>query len=774
MRLAVLEKIASNVGTLAFIWATVVILGGYAITMMDIDFWFVTVILVTEAARIFSRSHELEWQHQDAGTISTIYGAYQIGSNALFRSTRFVRSVFSNLVNPEERVASSKVLDTPSGGEIGSTKSSELQALKLKRTWSTSRVSLLPFTTWIFRAKHVSLILYWMQLASAILSIILAALRLWKQDFIRPSEVETVSNHKATLILFYSLTVFEALVFLLERAYWRYETSVKRILVNVNNMCGLSDADLSTTRRFFYDVYAKCLTESIFEGLKMDMVDYALTWLQSDLPVEQLGGLRLLLTFSTHPEFSEETLRTIGVRQGAVERLLEMITWKNREEQEIRKAAANLLCRLVKYNRNSIRVAAISGSIEGIFSLLSRDSSEKQEILPDSPEYIRQAASDSIPEKNLATHIVGLRILKQLAKDPLNCAKIGTTRGLLTRLVSFIDTNQEMLRNAQEPEERISIVKKSLELLNMLAGATGLSGKMLREEIARVVYTISNLRNILEYGEAHMMLQELAANILSSLAMDEEVRETIGRTGGILRNLWGLFFKDRLEDDGKQLRLAVKAGEALTLLALKSKSNCDRMLRLKVQQEEEGGSGGRHVVEALLQVMGDWELGHLSMRILRSFCAYTDDQPSKLRVAARLDEILKIATATTGRSQEAALGLVSKTIAHANFRRLFPDDSAKDAMAVLLTELLDRYPSPSTSLPRIRRYCVELAIVLTDLDPAGFQPAFEAHNFRARLLRVADTVSEVENYVTFSGAMGVTRHGLHMAELADDALAKLR
>lgn len=63
LRLAVLEKAASGLGTLGFVWATVVLLGGFAIKLDKVDFWLVTVILLIEGARIFSRSHELEWQH---------------------------------------------------------------------------------------------------------------------------------------------------------------------------------------------------------------------------------------------------------------------------------------------------------------------------------------------------------------------------------------------------------------------------------------------------------------------------------------------------------------------------------------------------------------------------------------------------------------------------------------------------------------------------------------------------------------------------------------
>lgn len=70
IRLAILEKAASGLGALGFIWATAVLLGGFASLMDRKDFWFVTVILLTVGNKIFSQSHELDWQHQATWTIT--------------------------------------------------------------------------------------------------------------------------------------------------------------------------------------------------------------------------------------------------------------------------------------------------------------------------------------------------------------------------------------------------------------------------------------------------------------------------------------------------------------------------------------------------------------------------------------------------------------------------------------------------------------------------------------------------------------------------------
>lgn len=85
LQLAVLEKAATGLGTLGFIWATVVLLGGFAITLEKTDFWFITIILVVEGTRIFSRSHELEWQHQATWSITEVL---------VTPSTKVLREIF--------------------------------------------------------------------------------------------------------------------------------------------------------------------------------------------------------------------------------------------------------------------------------------------------------------------------------------------------------------------------------------------------------------------------------------------------------------------------------------------------------------------------------------------------------------------------------------------------------------------------------------------------------------------------------------------------------
>ncbi|XP_048129425.1 uncharacterized protein LOC125313660 [Rhodamnia argentea] len=605
LRLAVLEKAATGLGTLGFIWATVVLLGGFAITLENTDFWFITFILLIEGARIFSRSHELVWQHQSTWSIAdagiSSFRKLRLSSSTLVVSVKDMLSPVSSGTRKQSQSSReiSKTTDAPNVRE------QKLQR-KTTRIWISSEVPIVPYGGWVFLSRNISKILYWLQLLSAMVCIVLSLMKLIEHNYGEVAKGDTDKrNRKAALIIFYALALAEALVVLTEKLYWEWKVVICKLLEGVNDECDLGASGMISTQRFFYDSYSKCISGSIFDGLGMDMVTFATDLLSSNSLDEQLIGARILQRFSTNKRFSNDTLQKIGTTLPVIERLVEILNWKDPQEEEIRLSAAAIVSKLAGKKQNSLRVTGIPGAVESISSLLQTNRSPS-------------SAADEIGEKKIifdhedygywTFNHLGLLILKKLARDHDNCGKIGNTRGLLPKIIDFTHADERMLKDSSGTTSQDLNVRRSLQLMKRLASTTGTTGKILRREISEIVFTISNIRDILRYGEKRPELQKLGIEILTSLAQEVDVSERIGETGGVLKDLLKIFFRQGVPEDQRDVRIV--AGEALAMLAFESKSTCHRILKL-------------NVVEGLVVAL-EVPLIHVNAgRILRNLCTYT-------------------------------------------------------------------------------------------------------------------------------------------------------
>ncbi|KAM0954243.1 putative armadillo-like helical protein [Dioscorea sansibarensis] len=604
LRLAILEKAASGLGALGFIWATVVLLGGFASSMDRKDFWFVTVILLTEGTRIFSRSHELEWQHQATWTI-TDTGKHSF--RAIASSSRFFIHMIKVIFQPFSAIKPESAQLQHSANDIQIITQTQVPLPTRQRTWRSSDVLMVPYSGLIFISKNISRALYWLQLLSAVACMTLSLIRLIQQNY--GVEQTGVENRKLALNLFYGLALAEAHLFLLEKAYCEWKISICKLLEQVNRECDLEVTDIVPIKRFFYDVYSSCINGSVFDGLKMDLISFAKELLDSDFHDEQLIGLQILQKFANSDRFSSDTLQKIGTCASLIERLIEMLSWKNPAKEKIRKSAAEIVSKLAGKKQNALRVAGIPASTECVSSLLytSRKFNNKPYEM-----WERDIVADQTNYEFSTFNLLGLLILKKLANDHENCWKIGNTRGLLSKIIDFTSTGERLLRNDQVTESQIKAVKRSLQVVKKLVSTTGETGKTLRREISNIVFTVSNIRDILEYGSNHMLLQMHGIEILTSLAMDQDAREKIGSTGGVIRLLLSIFFKPRLTED--QNKVSVEAGETLALLTLNSKQNANCVLKQM------------QVVDKLVDSLTDPVLQINSSRILRNLCTFSGSE----------------------------------------------------------------------------------------------------------------------------------------------------
>nr|CAB3497090.1 unnamed protein product [Digitaria exilis] len=681
LQLAVLEKAASRLGTLGFIWATVVLLGGFAITLGQTDFWCITTLLLVEGCRILGRSHELEWQHEATG------------HRAPTVSSAFAGRVF-----------------------------------------------------------------YWLQLLSASACVALSLLRLSHQHYGGSPEART--NRTSALDIFYGLALAEALLFLVEKALWQWRLGHHRLLERVAGECHLATtaSGAVAVRRFFYDSYSRCLSGSIFDGLHMDLVSYADDLLTAGSHDEQRLGANILVALVESDRFADTTLRRIGTSSPATERLIEMLSWKNASEKDVRRSAAVVVFMLTGRKLNALRVTGIPGGIESVASLLYAD----------------------LDELNL----LGLSILNKLARDHDNCDKIGKTRGLLDKIISYSSIAANVPAMATATHMRLKAVKQSLRVVKRLASTTGTTGKLLRRELSDIVFTVSNVREVLQQQQQQQHdedddmceLHQLAIEILTSLAMDEDAREMIGGTGGVVTVLVAMFLPGKdAPRDRKKDAVRVEAGEALAMLALDSWSNCGAIIMAC-------GGGVQRLVEAL----SDPVVTIGAARILRNLCTYAGEewQLALRGVTAGATKVLRNIMVEKTKLLNISLGLAAQMLRFmepGELRAALATAGVTEAaLARTLVLVLREYGNrPSMVVPRIRLYTLELAIALMvarspEGEEARFAALFVELGMEGELVRVAETTSGLECFNVFSGSVGLSRRAVSVGSLVESAREYMR
>ncbi|CAM8927045.1 unnamed protein product [Rhodiola kirilowii] len=817
LRLAFLEKTATGLGTLGFIWATVVLLGGFAITLDTTDFWFITIILVIEGTRIFSRSHELEWQHRatwsNADSTQAIPPSQSssndeenksqnsqssIGTPSGFvtKSTQAIPPSQSSSNDEENQIQNSQSsIGTPSGFVTKSTQeippsqsSSNDEENQIQNSQSsigtpsgfvTKSTQAIPpsqsssndeenqiqnsqssiGTPYDCVTKNVGKLLYWLQLFSAITCIVLSLIKLIRHDFGHIEKGDTDKrNRKAALYIFYSLALAEASLFVLERVYWEWTAGFLKLLEKVNNQYELGPEGMVSTRRFFYDAYSKSINGSVFESLRMDMISFSVELLKSNSPNEQLIGARLLRCLSTSDTFAAMTLRKIGVDICVIERLVEMLNWRNPSEQEIRQSAAEILVQVASQQQNSSRIAEIPGAVESVASLLQTG---RRNYTSSGDEICQRGDMSDLKSNNVQTlNNLGLQILNELSCDHDNCGKIGNTRGLLPKIIDFTYTPEDMFTNPSVPKQYITTVSLSLQLVKMLVSAPGISGGNLRKEISEIVFTIRNVRNILKNGIEYPELRLEGIKVLTNLGLEDDATDKIGGTGGVLKELLNIFFSPATVTEKDLINAA---GDAIAMLTLESKNNCHRVLQLEA-------------LEKLVNVLEDEALCINAARILRNLCIYTENARFKdglRKVVVTAPMVLEAIMSASDKQLEVMTGLalyVFKYMEPDDFSNMFKNTGhSADDLATRLVQILKNQTTPSIKVPRIRRFAIELAIWMMH-EVEGTIMKFRDLEMEKVLMAITETTTDVENFHLFSGTVGVSRHTKSVHSLVDEAL----
>jgi len=216
--------------------------------------------------------------------------------------------------------------------------------------------------------------------------------------------------------------------------------------------------------------------------------------------------------------------------------------------------------------------------------------------------------------------------------------------------------------------------------------------------------------------------------------------------------------------EDEEIVVAVKAGEALTRLALKNSKNCERIAKLQFTQDNMDS------LDILIDLLQREKVANSAAKILRSIFQYTNEENQR-RICVASGFLMAKVVETSDEVQEAALGLVAKSIhiLHDDeFEQIWTSKISQIVVVKKLMGILKHIPTTTRS-PCRRRYAIELVIGLVK-RAKEFQSLFINVGLVQELNRTLLTISDVENFLLFSGGGGLLRHSEEMEDLIEKAL----
>jgi len=598
------QILATGVGTLAFIWATVVLLGGFSTSLHKADFWVITGIVFVQASKVVGVNSNTE-----AKFFAQVPPAFlELGAEHF---TRWGRR-------------------RPLTGDASGQNIVYYIMLGFGSAWDL--ISFMALLT-------LGLLLLPLVAASSCigLSIFRLVIIITRNNY-RGSN----SNVLRALIFFYALVLAQGGLFLI----WLVILSVR--LVERNRVCSqyqFEGMDKKLIDKYINRTSSACIKTGVLNTINRKLVTFAVDLLQSKYRQDRISGVLVLhaLTYKDAPQAHKaRALAHIQSSPDCIATMLALLSSKSTIGEESKVHLAQIVTLLA----SDLRLSDIDRATESISSLLdpylvkisttANTVSNGQQITIDVDQQERnQSPNTSDGEKSKPLIIHGLMILAKLAGNPDNCSNIYNTKGLFSKITAPI--SNKMYKIFSRDDTAIQIAKHSLQVLSKLVKGTDEINRNILKEIHRNEFEANSIRPILQYDQRYNELKVPAIKILTKLALANTTRDTVGDEAMVnfINFLIGLFFND---DNESHLRKT--AGKALALLAIACTSYCAMIMN--------ASTGTAHsVIQKLSDMLAD--RSNKSYRtaiaqLLRQFCIdCCDDQREYLPSAKTiLHEVLKV------------------------------------------------------------------------------------------------------------------------------------
>ncbi|GJN10292.1 hypothetical protein PR202_ga28374 [Eleusine coracana subsp. coracana] len=333
VRIVVLiERLGNALGTLAFTWATVILLGGYpTVLRQEDDFCFATIIVFLEAARVrFQRTRS------KSGTkhvLTVSQGTFW--HRVLLNICMFVELVMLVLV-PGHKATQSVML------------AYELLALLLVSFGN-------------------------LQIPAALIRVGLSLLRLVPHDYLGadPEDASKI-NLTPSLSIFYGMVLGQGILYLAACLLGIFSFIPRRSLARRGGFRGRKGREF--VKLYYAYAWDKCMENNVLARKKISLCSFALDSINSEYsPTRQLLGVQLIHKLLQMEPARTRLLSRLNASVETMARIIRMLDWRNPEDTDIRLFAAKVVAELAK----SIRVVAVPGMIQLVSALL--DANRKPE-----------------------------------------------------------------------------------------------------------------------------------------------------------------------------------------------------------------------------------------------------------------------------------------------------------------------------------------------------------------------------------------------------------
>ncbi|EEC82589.1 hypothetical protein OsI_27143 [Oryza sativa Indica Group] len=746
---ALMERTGNALGTLAFTWATVVLLGGYpSVLRSQDDFWYATAIFFLEAARMFSGSNN----RHDYQLFFRTRGAFRpLGWNGLIAIV-CILDVWVLLVLQKKIVMAAVVVYAMIILlALGQNISPEFQPLcnpfrRAISLWSPLAAILLLTPT----MQHHSRELVWNTTGGRLTPKITAEINFIPSRF-------TVAKWTAFFIL-----LVVVLMVTISRLQFPIVTKLadsalcRKLLVwgqTIQNMCMLAALVmlvLTTDGSFRFVTILSLLGITLMVSSGNFQIPAAVVRAE----IASFALHRLIMPHNGYIEHGENP----DSKTNLVPSLI--IFYGMVMAQGILYIVACILDIFSFIPRRSlIRRAGLRGQLGVEYVNLYAYAFEKcmgGAVFVPKKISLTNFAINSLNSDSPKNHFYGIQLMHSLLENEMTRVRILdkfiTSTKTIDRIISMLGWT-----SPNNTTVRLYAAKR----LTSIGGEIGIT---LRYKILKHPFLLRNLAEILGDNNNNQELRKHVAGILRNLAIDGDTRQKIGHMQVLITRLMKAFLNsDRTSSTNVDCLLTKVAGQALAMLATDNVHNCLVMLK---------EPDFINKLKRMIQIH-DEKYIYVAATLLCCMCQHAQAKltESDLKeLSQTLREVLERIMNAEGAELEILIGLSSQIckVIPEEFSQELDNEQIKQRFIKRLVDVLNANMNPGAHCPGIRRVILEQSIYMMECN-SHYTSYFNEFRMIEALWMVEEMPSGVENYRIFLGDAVFMEYSTPLFALVDRA-----